>query len=164
MKLTTVNPKNVKEEVQLLGNERPMTKAEHDILKESMDLKKKKKVIIIVWILFIIVVFILSIGVYFMDSIKSAIISFVIINSFVVFAVGTIVYDIKKLLKKDEIFVREAIFLNINKYHRACLDINKNGKRKIISVSASTREKIIKGDKVIILKTRSSRGIYLARE
>ncbi|BCJ93063.1 hypothetical protein acsn021_06320 [Anaerocolumna cellulosilytica] len=152
------------DEIQLLTQERLITKAERNYIEDRLDLKKYKKIVCICLALYFILILVLCSFFYFLDSIKSAFMVFIIVNLCFALAVIPPRYQMIKLFKQKEIWVREAVYIGMNKYHNIWVEINYNGLIKQVSMSASLQERIYKGDKVIIITTRSFRGIFLARE
>ncbi|MBB5198084.1 hypothetical protein [Anaerocolumna cellulosilytica] len=152
-------------EVQLLEQKRLITKTEREYIKKNLDLKKHKKEVIVLLFMYFISVLSLSTLFYFIDSIKGAVLTFTIVNLYTALAVVPARYKIIKLIKHEQIFVREAIFYSINRYHHACFEIVNDGKRKFVHMRADLHDPIYKGDKVILIKIRRNSSIvYLARE
>jgi hypothetical protein len=142
-----------------------MTQEEKNFIKSGLQsLKKNKTTIILIVVLYLILTFIMSVGIYFICSLKIAIITFIAFNLLFVCATVPTRYKLVKLISKDEIWVREAIFLSINKYHYASFEINDNRIRKIMCANAIPHEEICRGNKVIIIKVRGLTRFCLARD
>lgn len=71
----------------------------------------------------------------------------------------------KKLIAQidaDELYVREAIFEGINKYHQATFRIKKNGKLELYFRKADIKNKVALEDKVIIIERKDVDWVYKA--
>lgn len=156
-----------KEYVQLLGHERPMTKAEREVIQNALDLKKKKKLLVSAYLFYLFLALFSGILLSYFSFIKEAIITFISFNLIFAFVVIYARYPLKKLLRQEVIYVREGIFITINKYYYAEFEINNNGKRESLFINAMSGDSkpIRKGDKVIIVKVRRKFAyIYHPRE
>ncbi|BCJ93052.1 hypothetical protein acsn021_06210 [Anaerocolumna cellulosilytica] len=150
---------------ELKGQERLITKAEREYIEYCVDLKNHKKVGVIIFVALYITVFILSALLYYLtSSLRSGIITFIVVNLYMVAFMLPARYHIVKLLKQEEIWVREAYLKVMNKYHLAWFEINDNGKEEVLLIKANLNEKIYRHDKVIIVKVHKTAYVYKARD
>lgn len=165
MRVILDSHKNSYGQIPLLEKERPMTKSEREFIQKSIDINDQKKIFKKIYIIYLILVLIVSTFVFFMYSIKEAIIAFIIMHLIIVLIVLYGRYPLVKLLRQEVIYVREGIFITTNKYHQAQIMINKSDKRETLFIHASSRDSkpICRGDKVIIVKVRGYAYIYQPR-
>ena len=103
-----------------------------------------------------------------LDGVKSAISIFLVVNIGVLLMLRNSWNTASKLadaVKKNEIYVKEAIYESSNKYHYATFEVRKSGRRDWICSSAFFAERINKGEKVILIqKDEVVVWVYKARE
>lgn len=101
-------------------------------------------------------------------DVKSAIIIFVIVNIgvFLIFRdVWKTTNKLAEAVRKNKIYVREAIYEGSNKYHYASFEIRKNGRRDWFCSNAYLPEIINRGEKVILIQMDEVVvWVYKARE
>ena len=154
-------------EVKLKERERLLTEQERRCIVDGLE-NRDWKLMIGVCILILLLIVALSWGIYRPDKIIDSIICFIWWFLAVVLGLGDTLISANKLLttaKRNEVYVKEAVFLGSNKYHHGGFEIMKNGKRKYFGCRATLRDDIKRGDKVILVKMKKKyMWVYKARE
>lgn len=156
-----------KEQINLKEKERLLTEQErrHIISKfENRDWKQFR----IICVIFFLLIFLLSMWFLYLGGIKDAIICFSVCT--LCGTLGCLYMFLKtnkllKLVRKNEIYVKEAVFLDYANNGYGIFEISKNGKKKIVSMGAYMNDKVSEGEKVILVKMgRKYVWIYKAME
>lgn len=158
-----------KAEIKLKEKERLLTEAERKYIVDSLE-NRDWRLMVAMCIILLLVIVGLSWGIYSPDKMKETIIFFVWWIFTVALGLGDILISANKLLaaaKKREVYIKEAIFLNLYKYQYGAFEIMQNGKKKYFSCRATLRDEVKVGEKVILVKKRRKYKyvwVYKARE
>ena len=154
-------------DIKLMEKERLLTEQERKYIINAIENRDWRLGIILLGISFLVL---LVLWVLFIKEgyIKGVVMSLIWWGVLVVLTVGDAIISTNKLLKlakKNEIYVREAVFLDLSKYSYGIFEIAKNGKRKIWGCKAGRKDDIKVGDKVILVKIKKRLvWIYKARK
>ena len=153
--------------MELMENERPLTESEKKYIVGTIEKRNLKTAIM----LYCLMLFFLSVACFVLISlggIMSGISIFLIVSIGVFFMVRrtwNTTSELAESIKKDKVYVREAIYEGSNKYHYASFEIRKNGRRDWFCSNAYLPEIINRGEKVILIQMDEVVvWVYKARE
>lgn len=159
--------KEKKQQVKLKEKERLLTEQERCYIITNLENRDWRIFFILCLVLVFLLIF-LSMLFFYLGGIKDAIVCF---SAGVLFTVTCYLYMLiksNKLLKrarKNEVYVKEAVYLGGGKYGYGYFEIIKNGKKIIKSATAVLQDKVREGEKVIIVNMgRKYVWVYKARE
>ncbi len=143
-----------REQVKLEENERLLTDQEKNYILGKIENRNHGKVVILCVAIFLIITAI-SACVFFFEGIKEGVICFLLCGIWVFPMLWNSWRTTNKLAKKienKEVYVKEAIYRDSNKYHYATFEVNKHGKNELFFSNAYFPEKIMSGEKVILIR------------
>ena len=141
-------------EVKLKERERLLTEQERRYIVnsyENRDWKIFRKICVVLFFS-IMIVSMISLRV---EDVKDAVVDFLLWTAFAMIGITYMFWLSNKLLnlvKKNKVYVKEAVFLDYFKYGYGSFEIMKNGKRTILSLKAFLKDEIKVGEKVILVK------------
>lgn len=157
----------VKEQIKLLEKERLLTEQERKYIIGAIENRSLKLVISLCCICFVLIT-VICVVLTINDDIRKGVIFSLILNMglfYMFWNSWNITSKLGESIKKDEVYVKEAIYLNINKYHDASFYVMKNGRREIFLSYAINQDNASSGDKVILIQmSKKQVWIYKARE
>lgn len=146
----------MKEQIKLKEKERLLTEQEREHIISAYQ-NRDWRLIIILCTIVVLLFFLISVFLFYPDNLSGAIIWFISMCILVGLYFGEAVICVNKVLegaKKNEIYVKEAIFLDSNKYHQATFEIIKKGRREYFFCKAGLKDDINVEDKVILMKIK----------
>lgn len=156
-----------KNEIKLVEKERLLTEQERERIINAYE-NRNWKLIIMLCGLVIFLIAVLSVFFYCLGGIREAVINFILWTILAGVCIGEnyVISDkIMKSAKKNEVYVREAVFLDSNKYHHVTFEVMEKGRWKLFFCDAALRENIKKRDVVILVKVRKKYvWVYKARK
>ncbi len=142
-----------KEQIELAEDERLLTEQEKEHIISAYQ-NRDWKIIITLCILCILLITGISIALTFKDGIGRGIAFSTIVNIGILYIFWYTWHLTAKLvnsIKKNEIYVKEAIYLNSNKNHYASFYIKEKGRRQLFFSNALNQDKVKNGEKVILI-------------
>lgn len=119
---------------------------------------------------FVIVMIPMSLMSIILGIVYSIFVGFICMTVGCIVAVNIFVWGdktMKKLISQieaDELYVREAIFKGINKYHQATFYVKNNGRLELYFKRVDIKNRVVLEDKVILIERGKVDWVYKARE
>lgn len=155
-----------REQIELMDGERLLTEKERKCI-ASVKKGRNIKLLVVLYGIFFVLTTIINIDFIIQGEIIIAIIIFLIENIGVPLLIRSAWITADKLAEaamRNEIYVREAIYINAGYKNYAVFEINRNGKRVPFYAYALIADDVKRGDKVILVQVDEKwKWIYKAR-
>lgn len=146
--------KEVKDQIRLIDRERLLTEQERNHIISAME-NRNVKLGVIVYCIFFFLTMIINIFPIMHGEILIAIIIFLVENIGVLVLLRDAWNTASKLAesaKRNEVYVREAIYKKTGYGNYATFEVNRNGRRAPFYAYALVKDNVKHGDKVILIQ------------
>lgn len=156
-----------KEQIELLEEVRLLTEQEKKHILGTIE-NRSPKMAVLLCIIIVVLILALSVFIFLLGGVKESIINFFIWVIWVFPMLWSAWNTTSKLgdsIRKNEMYVKEAIYRGSNKYHYAAFEIKKNGRSESFCSNALNQDNAMCGDNVILVQMGKKQvWVYKARE